>query len=319
QHCDASGANCKAISGATSQSYVPVEADVGHTLRVEETASNAAGSSAPATSLATAAVLVAAPVNEAPPTIKGTAQQGKSLEEAHGKWSNSPTGYAYQWQQCDGAGANCKAITGATGQSYVPVEADVGHTLRVEETASNAAGSSAPATSLATAAVLVAAPVNEAPPTIKGTAQQGKTLEEVHGKWSNTPTGYAYQWQQCDSSGNTCSTISGATNQTYVPVAGDVGHTLRVQETASNASGSSGPASSEATAAVTPPIPLNTGAPTITGTAQQGKTLEEHHGSWENSPTGYAYQWQQCDGSGNTCSPISGATNQTYVPVAGDV
>ena len=122
------------------------------------------------------------PLNEAPPTVTGTAQQGKTLEEVHGKWSNSPTGYAYQWLQCDGAGANCKAITGATSQSYVPVEADVGHALRVEETASNAAGAGKPATSLATAAVLPAAPVNEAPPTIKGTAQQGKTLEEAHGK-----------------------------------------------------------------------------------------------------------------------------------------
>src|SRR6202023_700260 len=191
--------------------------DVGHTLRVQETASNAGGSSAPASSAATAPV-EAPPVSEAPPTITGTAQQGKTLEEAHGKWSNSPTGYAYQWLQCDGSGANCKAITGATSQSYVPVEADVGHTLRVEETASNAAGSSAPATSPATAAVLPAAPVNETPPTIKGTAQQGKTLEEIHGKWSNSPTGYAYQWLQCDGSGANCQAISGATSQTYLRV-----------------------------------------------------------------------------------------------------
>ena len=46
------------------------------------------------------------------------------------------------------AGANnCSAITGATSQTYTLTAADVGHTIRVQETASNAGGSSSPATS----------------------------------------------------------------------------------------------------------------------------------------------------------------------------
>src|SRR4029077_1564139 len=135
-------------------------------------------------------------------------------------------------------------------------------------------------------------------PTISGTAQQGQTLTESHGTWTNNPTSYAYQWQQCDALGNSCLPISGATHQTYVPVAGDVGHAIRVQETATNAGGSSAPATSAATAAVVPPVPVNTSSPTISGTAQQGQTLTEAHGSWTNSPTSYAYQWQQCNGEG---------------------
>lgn len=43
--CDSSGANCGSISGATSQSYLLVSADVGRTMRVKVTASNSAGSS----------------------------------------------------------------------------------------------------------------------------------------------------------------------------------------------------------------------------------------------------------------------------------
>src|SRR5205085_4817114 len=192
----------------------------------------------------------------------------------------------------------CTAIAGATAQSYAAPAADVGHTLRVRETASNPGGTGSPATSQATAAVLPLPPASEAPPAISGSAQQGQTLTEEHGKWSNEPTSFTYQWLQCDGLGEGCLPIGGATAQAYVPVAGDVGHTLRVQESGSNAGGSSSPAISAATVAVVPPVPGNSKPPTITGTAQQGHTLTAHTGEWTNEPTSFAYQWLQCDSSG---------------------
>jgi len=90
------------------------------------------------------------PANETPPTITGAAQQGQTLTEHNGKWSNEPTSFAYQWLQCDSSGNNCKEIAGATAQTYVPTSSDVGHTIRVRETASNARGAGEPATSTAT-------------------------------------------------------------------------------------------------------------------------------------------------------------------------
>src|SRR5207248_1134377 len=135
---------------------------------------------------------------------------------------------------------------------------------RVQETASNEGGSSNPAQSTATSGVLPEAPASTSPPTISGTAQQGSTLTEGHGAWTNNPTSYEYQWLQCDSSGANCAAIAGAASQTYVPVAEDVGHTIRVQETAKNAGGSSSPATSDASAVVLPalpPPPSNTSPP----------------------------------------------------------
>ncbi|MEA2207582.1 MAG: hypothetical protein QOF54_59, partial [Solirubrobacteraceae bacterium] len=320
QQCDSSGNTCKAISGATGQTYALAAADVGHTIRVQETASNSFGSSTPATSSATAAVTPPAPTNVSAPTITGTAQQGQTLTEHHGTWTNEPTGYAYQWQQCDSLGTSCLPISGAESQTYVLSSADVGHTIKVAETASNAGGTSSAASSGATAAVSPPAPTSVSPPTITGTAQQGQTLTEHHGAWTNEPTGYAYQWLQCDSSGNSCKEVTGAIAQTYVAGAEDVGHTIRVQEVASNAGGKGAAATSSATAAVTAaPVPVNTAVPTITGTAQQGQTLTEHHGAWTNEPTGYAYRWLQCDSSGNSCKEISSAASQTYVARAEDV
>src|SRR5207248_2709204 len=150
------------------------------------------------------------------------------------------------------------AISGATNQTYVLAAEDVAHTLRVQETASNEAGAGTPAGSAATADVSQAPPVNISPPTIGGTAQQGQTLTEHKGSWSNEPTSFAYQWLRCDGAGENCLAISGATSKTYVPVAADVEHMLRVAEEASNEGGSGGPVSSEATAAVVPPPPSNT-------------------------------------------------------------
>jgi hypothetical protein len=55
QRCDAAGANCAAVPGATTSTYAVTPADVGATLRVVVTATNRFGS-APATSPQTAVV-----------------------------------------------------------------------------------------------------------------------------------------------------------------------------------------------------------------------------------------------------------------------
>src|SRR5207237_5504069 len=114
------------------------------------------------------------PANTSPPAISGTAQQGQTLSEAHGSWTNEPTGYAYQWLQCDSLGSGCLPIAGATSQTYVPVAADVGQALKVEAAATNAgrSGSATPAATAPVAAVVVIPPppANSSPPAISGTA-----------------------------------------------------------------------------------------------------------------------------------------------------
>src|SRR5207245_2091353 len=203
---EGSGANCKEITGAAAQTYVPTSSDVGHTIEVKETASNGGGPGEPATSAPTATVAATpVPVNSAPPTITGTDQQGRTLTEVHGTWTNEPTSFAYQWLLCEGSGANCKEITGAAAQTYVPTSSDVGHTIEVKETASNGGGPGESATSAPTATVAKApVPDNTSALTITVTVQQGHTLTEHHGTWTNEPTSFSYQWLQCDGIGLSC-------------------------------------------------------------------------------------------------------------------
>jgi hypothetical protein len=88
-----------------------------------------------------------APVNGGLPTITGSAATGHTLSASPGTWSGAPTGYAYQWQRCDSSGGNCSPIPGETTPSYKLGSPDLDSTLRVAVIASNAAGSSAPASS----------------------------------------------------------------------------------------------------------------------------------------------------------------------------
>jgi Ig domain of plant-specific actin-binding protein len=66
--------------------------------------------------------------------------------------------------------------------------------------------------------------------------------------------------------------------------------------------------------------PKSTAAPTISGTAEVGKTLTTTNGSWDSdsSITSYTYQWYRCNEAGNNCNAIDGATKQTYVVQALD-
>lgn len=90
------------------------------------------------------------PLNTAPPTISGSDVLGQTLTAADGTWTNNPTGFSYQWQDCNAAGASCTNITGATAKTYKLVAGDVTHTIRVVVSAT---GGVSPATSAATAQV----------------------------------------------------------------------------------------------------------------------------------------------------------------------
>lgn len=87
----------------------------------------------------------ASPANNGTPTITGLAIEGQTVTGHNGSWFCDPAcvpsgpenrgGYAFQWQRCDAAGAQCADIAGAASQNYVVAAADRGSTLRVAVTA----------------------------------------------------------------------------------------------------------------------------------------------------------------------------------------
>ena len=212
------------------------------------------------------AATAAAPVNTSPPTISGTAQVGQTLTAGNGTWSNAPTSFAYQWLRCNGGGNSCDSVANATLQTYTLVAADVGSTMRVRVTATNADGSGS-AQSSQTAVVSPvtssAAPKNTAPPTITGTAKVAQTLTANEGTWSGNPTGYAFQWQRCDADVVTCSNVVGAIAKTYLVRIADLGYRLRVRVTARNDKGNA-TANSALSPIVAPATAITNKRPTLT-------------------------------------------------------
>lgn len=151
-------------------------------------------------------------------------------------------------------------------------------------------------------------PVNTVAPVVSGTATVGQTLSTTNGTWTGEPAPtFTYQWQRNNVN------ISSATNSTYLLVEADYNNPIRCVVTATNARGSVS-ANSNATANVAGLAPVNTAAPTISGTAVVGSTLTVSDGTWTGVPTPtFGYQWQR--GTTN----ISGATSTTYVVQLSDV
>ncbi len=95
----------------------------------------------------------APPVSVYPPTISGDfayyssgeAGWGGTVTATEGTWTSSdPTTYSFQWQECDSSGANCSNVapTGLLApDQYTITPGEVGDTIRVAVTATNAYGS----------------------------------------------------------------------------------------------------------------------------------------------------------------------------------
>ncbi len=290
--CGALG-GCMPIPGATGASYTPKSAEVGETIEVTVTAKNAAGS----TSLTTAptAPVAGPPHNTAPPTISGEAREGETLTASEGTWTGTqPITYSYRWEHCE-PHATCKEIEGAGDEaSYVLRSGDVGDTIQVTVLARNSAEAPGTATSAQTAAVVGNPPKSIAPPTISGEALEGDTLSASAGTWSGSaPIAFSYRWERCSAAGACAAT--GGSNSTYTLTRADVGSTILVIVTATNAWGSPASAPSSATAQV-----QGNGEAVAWGENYHGQLGQLYRSNWELSPV-----------------PVSGVTGITQLAAGG--
>ncbi|HET7647106.1 MAG TPA: hypothetical protein VFK17_00975 [Gaiellaceae bacterium] len=76
-------------------------------------------------------------------------------------------------------------------------------------------------------------------PAISGTTTVGQKLTTSNGDWQSSSkiTQYSYSWGRCDTAGNSCAAIVGATSNSYTLTDADAGHTLRAYVTARNSTG----------------------------------------------------------------------------------
>lgn len=252
------------------------------------------------------------PVDTVAPVASGTATVGQTVSTTNGTWTGDATiTFGYQWQRDSHGNSVYSNIGGATSSSYTLVDADDGCNVRCVVTGTNGAGS-ASANSNALGTVIEPAPTNSVAPAVTGTATVGQVLTTDNGTWAHmggfSPT-FTYQWQRAGVN------IGGATSGTYTLVDADDALAIRCVVTAHNTNASSASANSNATAAVVEPVPTNSAAPLVSGSAPQGSTLSCSTGTWTHQGgtiATYAYQWTR-DGVN-----IAGATASTYTTLSAD-
>jgi Ca2+-binding RTX toxin-like protein len=235
---------CVDIAGATSSFYTPTSADLGWRLRVQVTATNALGS-ASQNSEPTEPVIAIAPKVRSTPQITGDNVVDSQLTLTAGLWDGSlPITFTYSWRRCNAAGdlETCVPIPGATGSTYTPTAADIGFSIRVWITGTNPQGSDTAITNHTYPVVDKPhfAPSADTAPAILGTAAIGHQLTANVPTYSgDTPIKTGFTWQRCDATGGACHVIGGATKVVYFPTSADVGYTLRIGVTSTNAYGQS--------------------------------------------------------------------------------
>ncbi|MCK7659318.1 beta strand repeat-containing protein, partial [Shewanella sp. JNE4-2] len=270
----------------------------------------------------------ATPVNTVAPVITGTATVGNALSSSTGSWTDAdgdnPT-YTYQWYRADdNSGTNLAAIGSATNASYTLTTSDAHKYLRVVVTANDGNGGITAANSAYTQ-VLNSAPVNTAPPGISGTATMGNALSTTNGTWTDADGDsrtYSYQWYRADdNSGTNLALIAGATSASYTLTSSDAHKYLRVVVTANDGNGGTTPANSAYTQILNS-APVNSVAPTVSGTTTVGNALSTTNGAWTDADGDgrtYNYQWYRADdNSGTNLTAIGGATSASYTLTSGD-
>ena len=319
QRCDSAGANCGDIAGATAASYAVGPSDVGSRVRSVVTASRNGG----ATSQASTASAIIAPLNTAAATVSGTAKDGSVLSATAGGW-NGATGLAVTqtWKRCDAAGANCTTQVG-TGATYTPGAGDVGFPLTVSVSASKNGSATTPGPDSAVTGVI--APRNTQAPAASGTTTDGQTLTAAGASaaaWNNaTGLTITTEWLRCAyPAWTTCTPIAGQTGTTFVLTSADIDARIKVRVTAAK-NGVSTVAESVASAVVAPrvPVPDINSRPFLTNSGPApmriGQTAFANPGGWNTGALNFTFSWRACATVQNPSNcPEVGAGNQFAIP-----
>jgi len=241
------------------------------------------------------------------PTISGTAAVGSTLTAARGTWyPTQGVAFSHQWLR-DGV-----AIDGATAATYTLRDADAGRSVSVQVIAmvqgATETATSAPTGPVTGGSAPVQAIANTAKPVITGATVAGSTLTATPGAWNPSDASVTLQWLRGD-------TVV-ATGATYTTGAADIGAQLRVRATATRTGWTQAVAESAPFGPVTSAVPVvtapvNTAAPSISGTPRVGGTVTAAAGTWRGASS-LAYRWTR------NGAAIPGATGRTLRLTAAD-
>jgi RTX calcium-binding nonapeptide repeat (4 copies)/WD40-like Beta Propeller Repeat len=274
------------------------------------------------------------PTNTSYPTINllSTDTQpivGHFLTASIDSWDGAfPISYTYQWKRCDAAdpvNGPCVNIVGATSSFYTPTMDDVGKRLRVQVTATNSQGSASQNSEVSGIVIATAPRVRVTPEIDQLTPVVDTPLDVGAGFWDGSaPLTFTYSWRKCNPQGDldSCVQIPGSTSTTsYTPTLADIGFSIRVWITATNAQGSDVAITNHTYPVVDKPhfAPSATTTPTVGGTPALGRQLTANIGDYDgDAPIKTQFTWQRCDATGAACKVIN-SKKIVYTPTSADI
>ena len=324
------GSDYADITDATSTTFVLTQAQVDKFVRVEVTHTDAEmiaemTNGEPIFSAATTKVTNANddPMGEV--TINGTAAQGMTLTaDISAITDEDGLGtFTYQWQTATAEAGSYYNIMGATAQTLMLTQAQVGKFVRVYISYTDASMTAESLASDATSKVTNTNDASTGVVTISGAIMRGEVLTARQGQRLTAETGriedadgrgtFAYQWQFATTEGGNYYNITGATSTTFVLTKAQVDKFVRVSVTHTDARAGVEALRASAAVTVTNANDDPTGAVTITGTATRGVTLMADT-SAITDPDGptileFTYQWQSADSVDGSYTAIMGATD----------
>ncbi|WP_141007124.1 carboxypeptidase regulatory-like domain-containing protein [Nocardioides humi] len=255
------------IPDATTSRLTPGPDDVDASISVEVTVSRAGYASSTVTTVPSAPVAPGVIVNEQRPVVTGAPRVGETLTTDDGTWDLDDVDLGYQWQR-DG-----EEIAGATGSTYLLVPADAQAAISVVVTAGKAGYAPTSRASAAIGPVAYDVIHNLSPPVVSGTAKVGETLVATEGEWDQAEVTVTWQWLRDGEP------IAGATGQSRVLSAGDLGKRISVRATAARPTYDAGSADSDPTDVVVAGDLANETLPSVSGVVRVGETLTATHGA----------------------------------------
>ena len=158
------------------------------------------------------------------------------------------------------------------------------------------------------------APANIVSPTVSTNIgfSAGSTLTSTTGVWTNNPTSYSYQWQRGPTDNSSFSNISGATSSSYTLGTSDIGYTVRVVVTATNARGSTSVNVWYLQGTPVTPAPLTGLSASKTGSGSFFASWNSALGAGANGATTAYRVYHQYGGS-----VVTIGTNSTSISVSG--
>ena len=186
------------------------------------------------------------PANTVQPSITGSEYLYGTLSGTLGTWTapNGTNSYARQWQSAansSGTAGSYGNISGETSSTFTTTINQNGRWVRLKVTATNLSGSSEAFSN--EVLIVKYSPVALTIPVISGSATVNSTLTAlttVGTYWKNTttisgdtaPDTFSYRWYWGDTGDNI-----GSNSSTYLVQNTDIGHTIRVEVTATNTGG----------------------------------------------------------------------------------